>query len=233
VFSGIVHSVRPIVDINMGTTFGTIAIDLGNELAKGLVIGASVSVDGVCLTVTAIDNVIAHFDVIVSTLERTNLGNVALSRLVNIERSLSTNAEIGGHEVSGHVDFTGTLVRIEATDSNRCLHFKAPEFWMRYLFPHGFVAINGVSLTISDIRRESCEFTVWLIPETLRRTNLQMLQHNDTVNIEVHRGVQVVVDTIEATVEKLLRHALKSGELDAQQLTFLQKSMLRLPGSES
>jgi riboflavin synthase alpha subunit len=128
---------------------------------------------------------------------------------------------IGGHDVSGHVDCRAEVVLLEELEESRSIRFRVPSNKTRYLFPQGYVAINGVSLTVADLRRDSSEFGVWLIPETLRRTNLRLLEVGNLVNIEFHRGVQVVVDTIESSVRDFLSESLRRGELGEESLKSL------------
>ena len=206
-FTGIVRGLCPIVGLSgdAAGSFLRLRIELPEELRAGLQIGDSVAVDGVCLTVTEIEAGKVSYDVISSTLSRTILGDYKVGCLVNIERSLVQGAEIGGHEVSGHVDTTAIVESVERLAENLCIFFRVPTSFGRYLFPRGFVAINGVSLTISECLEGGTLFSVWLIPETVRVTNLGSLVVGDRVNIEIHRGVQVVVDTLERSVKSFLQ----------------------------
>ena len=208
-FTGIVRGLCPVVARDaVGEDFARLTVRQPGELARALQIGDSVAIDGVCLTATAIDGEQVSYDVISSTLSRTVIGEYAVGRLVNIERSLKAGDEIGGHEVSGHVDTTAVVERAETTPNNLCLTFRVPPAFGRYLFPRGFVAVNGVSLTVSDCLEGGALFSVWLIPETIRVTNLGGLRPGQRVNIEVHRGTQVIVDALEAAVQRVLREAL-------------------------
>jgi riboflavin synthase len=228
-----VHSQRPVVHASLNGDHGYLSVDLGEELAAGLVLGASVSVNGVCLTASRIEENIIRFDVIASTIERTNLAALRTGDLVNVERSFIVGSENGGHEVSGHVDLTATVTRRELTEGNCCLHLELSPFWMRYIFPHGFAALNGVSMTVSDVLRESNQFSIWLIPETISRTNLGNLDVGSQVNVEIHRGVQVVVDTVESAVERFLSKSLAEGKLNISELKGISETMMRLPVAPS
>ncbi len=212
-FTGIVHSEREIVAADLDRVCGTIQIRMDEDLLSDLNLGASVAVDGVCLTVSAIDGPVVTFDVVQSTIRKTTLLGKAAGDHVNIERSYSAGDEVGGHDVSGHVDCTAEVVSIERTRGNVCQMFSLPPFWMKYLFLDGFVAINGVSLTVSDLHKEDSRFSVWLIPETLRRTNLNRLSVGERVNMEVHKGIQVVVDTVSDAVERTITKAIEEGRL--------------------
>ena len=213
-FTGIVHSFQKVsrIEITPGGA-GSISVELSPELLDGLAIGASVAVNGVCLTVCRIHDSCADFDLVLSTCRKTNISHLQPGDNVNIERSMKHGDEIGGHELSGHVDCTAELARLEEPPGNCCLTFKLQPRWIRYISPQGYIAINGVSLTVSDIDRDRGEFSVWLIPETLRRTNLRGLVVGGRVNIEIHKDTQVLVDAVESAVERVLVRAMAEGNL--------------------
>ncbi len=196
-YTGIVQGAYPVVDITRKPGLHSLVLELPQPLLVGLEIGASVGLDGVCMTVTAIDGQRVHFDAMQETLSLTTLGGLAESDRVNVERSASQGAEIGGHLVSGHVDGTADIVAIERSENNCSIHYRLPAGLMKYVFKKGFVAINGCSLTVAEVDREACQFTVCLIPETLRVTTHGDKSVGDRVNIEVDRQTQVVVDTVE------------------------------------
>jgi riboflavin synthase len=178
------------------------------DFAKGLAVGASVAVNGVCLTVTSLNSpTSASFDIMGQTLAVTSLGALQVGDAVNVERAALANAEVGGHTLSGHVDTQATLSRIDTPDNNRVLHLSVPAPWMRYLFAKGYVALDGASLTIAEAKRHSDgsgSFTVWLIPETLRATTFATKTVGDTLNVEIERTTQVMVDTVrDAVAERL------------------------------
>lgn len=203
-FTGIVRGLCEIKSIQIAPTFGRITIWQSGDVLTNLCIGDSVSIDGVCLTVVKIDGEQVEYDVVKSTLDRTIIRNYQVGTKVNVERSLKEGGDIGGHSVSGHVDTCGTVVLIEDVPGSRCIHFELPHEFGRYVFPRGFICVNGVSLTISDRLNRGGQFTVWLIPETLRVTNLNDVAIGTEVNIEFDRGTQVVVDTIEAAINQFL-----------------------------
>ena len=218
-FTGIVQGKFELglVDLS-GGDHGRLGVRLPSELRASLERGDSLSIDGVCLTVRELPKDLVILDVIKSTVDRSIVGSYEAGHMVNAERSMTVGAEIGGHEVSGHVDTRAVVDRIERTEGNVCVFFRVDEKWGRYIFPQGFVAINGASLTISDCLESGSLFSVWLIPETLEATNLGDLVAGDHVNVEIHRGVQVVVDTIEQSVGRFLSRALDEGKLDADLL---------------
>jgi riboflavin synthase len=195
VFTGIVQGQCPVVDVTEHDGIRRLVVELG-PLAEGLELGASVANNGTCLTTSAIDGGIVSFDVIDETVQRTNLARVRRGDLVNIERSMRVGDEIGGHEVSGHVSTTGTVVEIERTGGNKRTWIEVDEAWMPYLHHKGFVALDGASLTISHLDRDRRRIAVSLIPETLARTTFGRHVVGDLVNVEVEHRTQVIVDTI-------------------------------------
>lgn len=122
-------------------------------------IGASVALNGTCLTVTEIDQEVLSFDVIPETLKRTNLGQLQQGSTVNYERSVRYGDEVGGHNVSGHVHTTAEIVTLEQRNENAMLKFKVSDVaWMKYIMQKGFIAVDGCSLTVGEVR------TIWLCP---------------------------------------------------------------------
>ncbi|MBW8759354.1 MAG: riboflavin synthase subunit alpha [Burkholderiales bacterium] len=204
-FTGIVQAVATVsvlVD-KPGLRSFTLAFPRG--FCEGLEIGASVSVDGVCLTVTErVGEDAASFDVMQQSLSLTTLGALEVGSRINVERAARDGAEIGGHPLSGHVDFQAVLGAVRNPENNHVMRIAVPSPWMRYIFPKGYIAINGASLTVSDANRAEGWFEVWLIPETLRMTTFGDKDVGAFLNIEIERGTQVVVDTIRATVEERL-----------------------------
>ncbi len=177
------------------------------EALEGAVVGASIAVDGVCLTVTATDGLFATFDAMQQTLALTTLGALRVGGRVNVERAARADAEVGGHPLSGHVDAQGHIDALRTPQNNHVLRIAVAAPWMRYLFAKGYVAVNGASLTIAEAERRadgSGWFEVWLIPETLRITTFGECREGDAVNLEIDRATQVVVDTVrDAVTERL------------------------------
>ena len=211
-FTGIVQGVAQLVDIEDRTGLRRMALAFPPGFDKDLALGASVSVDGVCLTVSALDSPSrASFDVMQQTLTTTTLGKLTLHSAVNVERAAREGAEVGRHPLSGHTDFTAHVAALTQPENNHVLRFAVPAPWMRYVFAKGYIAVNGASLTVAEVGRESAGeqagagwFDVWLIPETLRQTTFGNLRVGDAVNIEIERSTQVLVDTVrEAVAERL------------------------------
>ncbi len=196
VFSGIVHSTGTITQASKNKDSLTLEVESSSDFVADLQIGASVCVDGVCLTVTSVTDTLMSFDLIIETLRSTTFDKVKISEQVNLERSIKFGDEIGGHILSGHVSDTVSIDKISKTDENYLLTFKTSPDIVKYLFPKGYVAINGVSLTVGDVSREDNLFNVYLIPETLRRTNLSNKLVGDLVNVEIESQTRNTVDTI-------------------------------------
>ena len=196
VFSGIVHSTGTITQASKNKDSLTLEVESSSDFVADLQIGASVCVDGVCLTVTSVTDTLMCFDLIIETLRSTTFDKVKISEQVNLERSIKFGDEIGGHILSGHVSDTVSIDKISKTDENYVLTFKTSSDIVKYIFPKGYVAINGVSLTVGDVSREDNLFNVYLIPETLRRTNLSNKLVGDLVNVEIESQTRNTVDTI-------------------------------------
>jgi riboflavin synthase len=205
-YTGIVQRVVNIIAVDKKTGLNTLVIDFDNVLLNNLTIGASVAVDGVCLTVTTLENNRVSFDVMQETLNKTTLGILNAGDKVNIERSAKQGDEIGGHLLSGHVEGTASIAEIKQSENNYVINFTCPPEWMKYILPKGFIAINGASLTLVDTHATG-SFNVHLIPETLRATTFKLKQVGDTVNIEIDNQTKVIVTTVERYLhEQTNRH---------------------------
>ena len=215
-FTGIVQGVATVAALSERPGLHTLELALPPGMAQGLEVGASVAVDGVCLTVTAHDGTArASFDVMQQSLALTTLGGLRPGSTVNVERSAKEGAEVGGHVLSGHVDVRGSVAQVRRPDNNHVLRIELPAPWMRYVFAKGYVAVNGASLTAAEVHRGpggSGWFEVWLIPETLRQTTFGVKGPGDAVNIEIDRATQVVVDTLRDALEEKLGALLPALE---------------------
>jgi len=210
-FTGIVQDLCDVVDVEDRGGVRRLHVRLG-ERADGLELGASVANNGVCLTVTAVEGEVVSFDVIAETVELTNLRSVEPGDHVNIERSLRFGDELGGHILSGHVSGTLTVARIESDDENRTVWFSVPAEHMPYLMWKGWIALDGVSLTISRLDRETDHVAVSLIPETLARTTLGRVEVGSVVNLELDAQTQTIVTTVREVLRNPeLRESFRSG----------------------
>ena len=198
-FTGIVQTKCQIQGLKQQTGLLTISIILSEHLRNDVNLGASIAIDGVCLTVTSFDQQsgLVSFDIMQQTLDLTSLGQLHDDKWVNVERSAKVNDEVGGHCVSGHIDNTAEVVLLEKSDNNLKIVYRYPEPLDKYLFKKGFVSLNGCSLTIADINHESHELMVSYIPETLKVTTHGDKRKGDKINLEVDRQTQAIVDTVE------------------------------------
>tara|TARA_Y100001935_G_scaffold234399_1_gene217589 strand:- start:165 stop:773 length:609 start_codon:yes stop_codon:yes gene_type:complete len=196
VFTGIIQEKAEVSSIEKSQDFSSIRIEASSEFVEGIKIGASVSIDGVCLTVTSIKDNSLTFDIIVETLRVTNLSNLEEYDLVNLERAARFGDEIGGHIVSGHVSGIVKISKIEKTTNNHVMSFKTSNDLIKYIFPKGYVSLNGISLTIGEVNRLDNIFTVYLIPETLRITTMLDKKVGDIINLEVETQTKNTVDLI-------------------------------------
>jgi len=199
-FTGIVKGLVKIDSLIKKPGAIQFSIELPEYLISGLDTGASVAVNGVCLTVIKIDRQqeggLVWFDAIQETLERTNLNYLKENDWVNVERSARFGDEIGGHILSGHIMGTIILQKKEVDVNFSKLTLKAPKAYTKYLFPKGYVALDGVSLTVVNVDPEGY-FTVHLIPETLQRTLFGIKEEGDLINMEIDSQTQIIVDTLE------------------------------------
>lgn len=181
-FSGIVEGLREIKDIKEKTDFKTFQIDLEN-FASDKKVGDSVAINGTCLTITKLDNKVAHFDIMHETLKKTNLGDYKIGDKVNIERSLKVGERLDGHFVLGHVDGMGIVKDIKKTEDNCEMWIELPKNLEYGLIPTGSIGVDGISLTIANIKDN--RFKIALIPHTLKITTLGKKKLGDKVNIEI------------------------------------------------
>ncbi|MCL1143173.1 riboflavin synthase subunit alpha [Shewanella gaetbuli] len=199
-FTGIVQTTSEVVSIQQQAGLKRFEIAIKPEFTVGLQTGASVATNGVCLTVTKIENDKVFFDVMEETLKLTNLNNIKQGDLVNIERSLTFGSEIGGHILSGHVHTQAQVITVSHTDEHYDLELAVDTKWRDYIFYKGFVAVNGCSLTVGKLTERG--FMLHLIPETLRLTNISHYHVGDKMNIEIDSQTQVIVDTVERILAK-------------------------------
>lgn len=204
-FTGIVQAVATVAALSDRPGLRSFTLQFPPGFLAGQEIGASVACDGTCLTVVRHhDGDRADFDVMQQSLALTTLGTLQVGSRLNVERAARDGVEIGGHPLSGHIDFQATLVEVRHPENNHVLRIQVPAQWMRYIFPKGYIAIHGASLTIAEVDRTAGCFEVWLIPETLRQTTFGDKRPGDALNIEIERQTQVMVDTVRAAVDERL-----------------------------
>jgi len=194
-FTGIVQEIGIILEREETDSGISLTIATSESFLEKLTIGASIAVNGVCLTVVEFFGDSVRFDVIPETLRVTNLNKVTKNSRVNLERSLKFGDEVGGHVLSGHISCTASS-RLVKSDDEVELILSCPKEWMNYIFHKGYVAVNGASLTVA--KKESDNFSVFLIPETLKATNLHEVLVEDLLNIEVDQTTYAAVKATEA-----------------------------------
>ena len=177
-FTGIVEDVGAVVEVAPHRL--RIA---GGSVMDALDVSDSISVNGVCLTVTERTGNEFAVDVVQETLSRTNLGDLAPGGIVNLERALTPSSRMGGHVVQGHVDGTGEVVSFDGTPEARVLSIDLSPELARYVVEKGFIALDGISLTVAS--QEGAGFSVAVIPYTMEHTVLRVRKPGDRVNIEV------------------------------------------------
>ena len=204
-FTGIVQAVATVSSLTDKPGLRSFTLAFPPGFCDALEIGASVSVDGVCLTVTErVGEYAANFDVMQHSLALTTLGTLGVGSRINVERAARDGAEIGGHPLSGHVDFQATLASVQRPENNHVMRIAVPPAFVRYIFAKGYIAINGASLTVSHADKAEGCFEVWLIPETLRMTTFGEKAAGASLNIEIERSTQVMVDTVRDAVHERL-----------------------------
>ncbi len=192
-FTGIVQGQAEVLSLTKRDQFMTLKVSLPTH-TENLAVGASIAINGTCLTIAEFEGNKVQFDLIKETLNVTNLGTILEGDQVNFERAARFGDEIGGHQLSGHISAVASIVSIERTEDNCEIWFKANNALMPYILPKGFVALNGCSLTIGDVKEN--QFNVYLIPETLAVTTFGNASTGDLINLEVDPQTQAIVDTV-------------------------------------
>jgi riboflavin synthase len=195
-FTGLVETTAPVAALALSTVGARLTVRTTLEAA----LGDSIAVNGCCLTVAAQTADTLAFDLLRETLLRTNLGDLKPGAHVNLERALAANARLGGHFVQGHIDGTSEVVAFEAVGADHRLEIKLPSDFARYLVFKGAIAIDGISLTVAEVREAS--FVVWIIPHTCAVTNLGARRAGERVNLEF--------DLLAKYVERLLTHTTQN-----------------------
>ena len=192
-FSGIVQEFSKKTEVKSKDYGINLSVRVTKKFTKGLKKGDSVAVNGVCLTVKKFNSDTINFDVIHESLKLTNLKSLNSDLPLNLERSLKMGDEIGGHLVSGHVHSKGKILDFKKSKET-LLKIELPKSIKGYILKKGYVALNGISLTVVNV--DSKSFSVSLIPETLENTNLKFLKKGDLMNIEADQQTVAIVETI-------------------------------------
>jgi riboflavin synthase len=192
-FTGLVADKGKILNIASGAESSVLEIE--TSLTSELKVGDSISVNGTCLTAISIDSGTFTADVMIQTLRLSSLKNLRVGDLVNLELAARADSRLGGHIVQGHVDGVGTVKENSPGEKWNKFVVSIPDALTKYIVNQGSIAIDGVSLTVGEI--SNTDVTLWLIPETLAKTNLSEKKNGDLVNIEV--------DVIAKYVERLMK----------------------------
>jgi len=183
-FTGLVEALGKVIKIEKGESSAIFTID-GGSLISQVKQGDSVAVNGVCLTATSVTPTTFTADVMVQTLSLTSLSQLGVQSPVNLELATVVDGRIGGHIVQGHVDGVAKVISLTPGDKWARFDIEIPEALGKYIVNQGSIAVDGVSLTVGEINDSKNVVTLWLIPETLERTNLSSKKSGDLVNIEV------------------------------------------------
>ena len=194
-FTGLIAELGTITAIDKGESSAVFTI-AAPALISQIALGDSVAVNGVCLTATSIVGDTFTADVMVQTLAVTSLSQLAVGSAVNLELAALLNTRMGGHMVQGHVDGVATVVGLTPGEKWAQFDITVPEKLAKYIVNQGSICLDGVSLTVGEINDANNVVTVWLIPETLERTNLSSKKSGDLINVEV--------DVLAKYVERLL-----------------------------
>lgn len=201
-FTGIIEEIGKMKTIKKGTASALLTIEAATVL-EDVHPGDSIAVNGVCLTVTDFTQNTFTADVMHETLNRSSLGSLRPGSPVNLERAMKADGRFGGHIVAGHIDGTGIITDIKKDDNATWYTIKAPDSIMRYIIEKGSIAIDGISLTVAEVTKDS--FKVSIIPHTSAETTLFMRKVKDMVNLEN--------DCIGKYVEKLMQPEKPAGSI--------------------
>ena len=202
-FTGLITEVGTVTKIERGESSAIFTIK-APESVLGLSIGDSIAVNGTCLTATSLTASTFTADVMVQTLSLTSLAQLEVGSPVNLELAAQMDMRMGGHIVQGHIDGTGTVIALTPGEKWAQFDITVPEHLTKYIVNQGSITLDGVSLTVGGIDDPSNTITLWLIPETLAKTNLSDKKAGDLINIEV--------DILAKYVERLISKGVARGE---------------------
>lgn len=194
-FTGLIQAVGEVSAITLQETNARLAIT-STEIASQIAQGDSVAVNGVCLTVVRFDSSSFEVDVMAQTLNLTSTGSLKIGSSVNLELATRSQDRLGGHIVQGHVDGVAKVLRITVDKEWTRMDISVPGHLMKYVVSQGSICVEGVSLTVGELNDEADQVSVWLIPETLAKTNLSKKSIGDLLNVEV--------DVLAKYVERLI-----------------------------
>ena len=199
-FTGLIAELGKVVEIERGNESAIFTIQ-APLLISQIKVGDSISVNGVCLTATSVTESSFSADVMIQTLKITSLAKLEIGSPVNLELAAQIDARMGGHIVQGHVDGVAHVVGLTPGDKWARFDITVPQDLGKYIVNQGSIALDGISLTVGEIDDTNNQVTVWLIPETLERTNLSTKKAGDLINVEV--------DVLAKYVERLISRGAK------------------------
>jgi riboflavin synthase len=199
-FTGLIGELGKVVDIERGNESAIFTIQ-APLLISQIKVGDSISVNGVCLTATSVKESSFSADVMIQTLKITSLAKLEIGSPVNLELAAQIDARMGGHIVQGHIDGVAHVVGLTPGDKWARFEITVPQDLGKYIVNQGSIALDGISLTVGEINDGNNQVTVWLIPETLERTNLSTKKAGDLINVEV--------DVLAKYVERLISRGAK------------------------
>lgn len=204
-FTGIVEEMGTIAGIQKGAKSAVLTIQ-AQKVFSDIHIGDSIALNGVCLTVTSFSGNTYTADVMNETLRRSSLGSLTIGSKVNLERAMAVNGRFGGHIVSGHIDGTGTITKVEKDDNAIWYTIAAEENLMKYIVEKGSIAIDGISLTVA--KRSDMDFAISMIPHTAKETVLSQKKPGDIVNLEN--------DIVGKYIEQLMHYEKKEEKKESR-----------------
>lgn len=204
-FTGIVEEMGTIAGIQKGAKSAVLTIQ-AQKVFSDIHIGDSIALNGVCLTVTSFSGNTYTADVMNETLRRSSLGSLTIGSKVNLERAMAANGRFGGHIVSGHIDGTGTITKVEKDDNAIWYTIAAEENLMKYIVEKGSIAIDGISLTVA--KRSDMDFAISMIPHTAKETVLSQKKPGDIVNLEN--------DIVGKYIEQLMHYEKKEEKKESR-----------------
>ena len=200
-FTGLIQAIGQVSVIERQESSARVVIS-NSEITSQIAQGDSVSVNGVCLTVVSFDKTNFAVDVMVQTLNLTTTGSLEVGSAVNLELATRTADRLGGHIVQGHVDGIAKVAAISADSQWTRMDLAIPKDLMKYVVAQGSICLEGVSLTVGELNDAANQVSVWLIPETLAKTNLSTKSVGDNLNIEVDVQAKYVERLIARGQEK-------------------------------
>lgn len=199
-YTGIVQATATVTAVTPHSGHTAITLANAGEIFDDAQIGASISIDGTCLTVTAQSAGTASFDISAHTAKLTTLSALKVGDIVNIERSHKSSMENGGHNLYGHTHGTATITAWDTIGHTAHVTIALNPDAIPYFFPKGFIGLHGCSLTVDDVDEARSQVSLNLIPETLRLTTFKQKQIGDLLNYEIDQTTRTIVDTIQRTM---------------------------------